>query len=702
MDGEPVIITPRVFDTLLVLVQNSDRLLSKQELMRLIWPDTSVDEANLTQNISVLRRILGDKKEGAKYIQTVSGRGYQFVAPVRELADEQVPPPAKFEVVAATAADGPERALSRPAWSLAAGLLAIAVLVSVALYLWLDHSARTALSGVTPTPLTSLAGMESQPALSPSGDRVAFVWAPDLRTNPHIYIKPIGSETLTRLTSGTAAEESPAWSPDGRSIAFLRLDGPDSGAFVLQINDGKTRKIVPVLPARNWLGNGHLDWSPDGRYLALDDQETAAGPLSIYIVAVADGRRTRLTFPPSTLVGDVDPHFSPDGHSLAFIRMRSRMVNDIYVASLTAKSPQTVRVTSFNQGIAGLDWLANGKDLLFSSNTSGTFNLWTVPIRTTLGFAGKPRMLLGGENAAGISVAQSAKRFAYAQTFSESNIWQMEIRAPNGGIPGKLIDSTRDDLHPQYSEDGRKIAFRSDRSGFSELWIADRDGANLRQVTSCHIAPGSLSWSPDGKFVAFDSRVLGSADIYVVDLVSGIPRRITNSGSEDVVPHWSSDGKWVYFSSNRTGTWQIWKVRSAGGATVQVTQHGGFSGVESANGKFLYYSKDRTLPTIWRIPASGGVESRVFEGPEPMYWDRWALFSDSIYFLDGGTPAGPSAPTLEKFDFSSHKIERILQFPRPLAPQGGGNFAISPDRKQLLFVQIDGTESDLKLVERFR
>jgi Tol biopolymer transport system component len=378
------------------------------------------------------------------------------------------------------------------------------------------------------------------------------------------------------------------------------------------------------------------------------------------------------------------------------------MVNDIYVASLTAKSQQAVRVTSFNQGIAGLDWLANGKDLLFSSNTSGTFNLWTVPIRTALGFAGKPRMLLGGENAAGISVAQSAKRFAYAQTFSESNIWQMEIRAPNGGIPGKLIDSTRDDLHPQYSEDGRKIAFRSDRSGFSELWIADRDGANLRQVTSCHIAPGSLSWSPDGKFVAFDSRALGSADIYVVDLVSGIPRRITSSGSEDVVPHWSSDGKWVYFSSNRTGTWQIWKVRSAGGATVQVTQHGGFSGVESANGKFLYYSKDRTLPTIWRIPASGGVESRVFEGPQPMYWDRWALFADSIYFLDGGTPAGPSAPTLEKFDFSSHKIERILQFPRPLAPQGGGNFAISPDRKQLLFVQIDGTESDLKLVERFR
>src|SRR5260370_21897755 len=75
---------PRAFDTLVVLVENNGRLLEKDELMRRVWGDTVVEENNLSQAVYLLRKALRDGEDGARYIETVSKRGYRFVAEVRE------------------------------------------------------------------------------------------------------------------------------------------------------------------------------------------------------------------------------------------------------------------------------------------------------------------------------------------------------------------------------------------------------------------------------------------------------------------------------------------------------------------------------------------------------------------------------------------------------------------------------------------
>jgi len=90
-DGTPVPLTPKVFDTLLHLVQRSGRVLGKDELMRAIWPDTAVEENNLNQNISILRRVLGDGRSERRYIATVPGHGYQFVAEVKPSRERSHP-----------------------------------------------------------------------------------------------------------------------------------------------------------------------------------------------------------------------------------------------------------------------------------------------------------------------------------------------------------------------------------------------------------------------------------------------------------------------------------------------------------------------------------------------------------------------------------------------------------------------------------
>src|SRR6185503_1623034 len=83
-NGEPVPLTPKAFDTLLALIERRDRVVDKAELMRLVWPDSFVEEANLSQTIFVLRKILGDGPEGRPFIDTVPRRGYRFAADVRE------------------------------------------------------------------------------------------------------------------------------------------------------------------------------------------------------------------------------------------------------------------------------------------------------------------------------------------------------------------------------------------------------------------------------------------------------------------------------------------------------------------------------------------------------------------------------------------------------------------------------------------
>jgi predicted ATPase/DNA-binding winged helix-turn-helix (wHTH) protein len=91
-DGRPVPLTPKVFDTLLILIKNAGRLVEKEELMQQLWQDSFVEESNLTFNLGVLRKALGDKVVKPKFIETVRGRGYRFIADVRysEIDDENL------------------------------------------------------------------------------------------------------------------------------------------------------------------------------------------------------------------------------------------------------------------------------------------------------------------------------------------------------------------------------------------------------------------------------------------------------------------------------------------------------------------------------------------------------------------------------------------------------------------------------------
>src|SRR5262249_18828055 len=85
--GEPVPLTSKVFETLLALIENRERVLTKNELLKQVWGDTSVEEGGLTRNVSILRKTLGEKPDDHQYIVTVPARGYQFGAKARERSE---------------------------------------------------------------------------------------------------------------------------------------------------------------------------------------------------------------------------------------------------------------------------------------------------------------------------------------------------------------------------------------------------------------------------------------------------------------------------------------------------------------------------------------------------------------------------------------------------------------------------------------
>src|SRR5262249_48407219 len=121
------------------------------------------------------------------------------------------------------------------------------------------------------------------------------------------------------------------------------------------------------------------------------------------------------------------------------------------------------------------------------------------------------------------------------------------------GEPARCIASTRWDQAPQYSPDGKHIAFESRRNGVYGIWVCDADGSNAMDLfVHLGTSSGTAHWSPDGQRIAFDSDPEGNTDIYVMRSSGGKPVRLTNDPACEVAPTWSRDGKWIFFASAKT------------------------------------------------------------------------------------------------------------------------------------------------------
>jgi len=581
----------------------------------------------------------------------------------------------------------------------------VGVALAIALAVWLVRRDNTVDStDLRVTPLTGKTGVELQPSLSPDGTRVAYSASSNDGKNFAIYVKLIGPGDPVQITKGPARDFSPAWSPDGRWVAVLRDMVREGSVLLIPASGGQPRELARVFKAPRGDENcgppmamcgldfhgSLLAWSPDGKYLFTSGRSSPESALALMRISVETGEHERVTSPRES-ERDVGPALSPDGRALAFVRLRSLGIGDIYVVSLSGAikpAGEPRRVTTDAADLSAPSWTPDGRELIFSSDRGGRRELW----RINASGSAKPVRVAGiGENASDIAISPSGRRLVYGRASNYGTLWKVPIETGRGGEPVRVTATTARVTYPHFSPDGKRIAYQSGRSGVNEIWLCDADGSNSVQLTGFGKgASGSPRWSPDGRTIAFDSNVGGNWDIYVGRSDGGSPIRLTNNQANDVMPSWSRDGRKIYFSSLRTGRLEIWMMHVDGTSQTQVTTTGGWVAAESADGRYLYYKNASFSDEaeVWKMPLGGGPKSKVLDGV------RGRLFSvteHGIYF-----PAGDSAFKLMFFEFASNSVRAVAALgERPYA-------TVSSDERWALYSSNVLLGSNLMVAENFR
>jgi Tol biopolymer transport system component/tRNA A-37 threonylcarbamoyl transferase component Bud32 len=593
-------------------------------------------------------------------------------------------------------------------WRLAgiAGLLALIGLGAAVL--WFGRRPTKPQEPLSAVPLTAYPGFEGDPTISPDGSQVAFSWDGEKQDNTDIYVKLIGTGgPPLRLTTDPADDLSPAWSPDGRFIAFLRMLSQEKAAvLVITALGGPERKIAEI---HNWDFLPLLAWSPDNNSLVISDKGEGQEPAALFLLTLETGEKVRLTSPQSHARGDAYPTFSPDGRTLAFTRIIDSGLSELYLLPVSGGSKPTgepKRISMENRNADNPAWTEDGRAIVFSSGQFDQRGLWKIAVPGSSSPAGKPEQLASlGTNAYQPVISRRGNRLVYVHVLIRSSISRIPVKdrqgvrssdaTPADDKSAPLISSTRNQSSPQFSPDGKRIAFMSNRSGSFEIWVCDRNGQNAVQVTSFGgPVVTNPTWSPGGERLAFDSNAAGQFDVYTVSADGGKPQRMTSDPANDGNPSWSNDGQWIYFDSGRSGQQEVWKLPANGGDAIQVTRNAGFGPHESPDGKFLYYAKALFETSLWRIPVEGGQETKVLESLSSHL--NVAIAKGGIYFV----PSAASSSSIQFLDLSTNRIATVAGFARNLNLGEVGGLALSPDGKWLLYTKMDDQGSELMLVEK--
>jgi Tol biopolymer transport system component len=574
----------------------------------------------------------------------------------------------------------------RPLWAAALVLL---VAAGLGLARW-DVARRSMITALDPIPLTADLGSEVEPSFSPDGDQVAYAWDGPAQNKWDVYVKMIGSDSPLKLTRSPQSSGDPAWSPDGRLIALRRYSPQQERSQILVTPPiGGSERLVTEDPRTG----GPLAWSPDSRWIVTSASEVPHGPWGLVAIDSGSGVMHRLTRPSQPNWGDSDPAVAPDGGSLIFSRDLGS-TSELYRLRLTPDfrpDGEPEPITAHHRWTGMPAFTASGKAIVYSSGIKDDVaSLWLLPLEPV----SRPRLLLRSANSSyqpALSHGRNRLAFSVGRIF-RVDTWRLDLTTGfrPAGTPIRLISSTHTDYNAQYSPDGKHIVFHSTRSGASEIWVSDADGANVARLTDFN-APitGSPRWSPDGEWIVFDSNKEGQFEVYRVRAAGGTPERLTYDPATDGVASYSHDGRSIYFMSSRAGSNQVWKMDADGRRPRQITRHGGYLAFESYDRRWLFYSRTDGDTPLYRVPVDGGEETQVLP--------RVNEFGFCV------TPNGILYSTGERSDgieFLSFETGKVSPFFRPDQQMTVG-LSVSPDGRHLLFPQRESSGSDLMMVENF-
>ena len=539
---------------------------------------------------------------------------------------------------------------------------------------------------------------ETYPTLSPDGQFVAYRWS--RADAPGIYISPTSKGAPHALAVDLPQpvdrkDSFPKWSPDGKWIAFLReLGNSVWDVRVVPAIGGVSTKVTKIT-------SGSVSWMPDSRTLAVVDRPAAGDPYAVFMVSVESGMRVaKVTSPEPGTFGDWHCAVSPDGLRVAVARFRSDFDADVYVTTLAGGEAAIRRLTHDAIGVGHMEWTPDGHSIVFTSYRTGRASIWQIPAEPMPDQL--PTLVAGAEGGAQhptVSHPRNATTASLVYNLSgdAESIWRWDIGRDAHAEPRPILATGLGSIeHPAWSPDGSRVAFVSNKSGTSEVWLADENGGDPHQLTFRDAALTlQPRWSPDGLWILFTSIATGHQDVYKVR-VDGTDAARVSSGSTDARNgEWSRDGRWVYFRSNRDGTVRVWRTDADNRREpVPATRGDSSEATESLDGRVLYFTKPFEAG-LWQKPLPDGPETLLV----PDWHVRegfWAVTRKGILVIERQVVGSRSKQPVSLYSFATESLVPVGTLP-VMVNQVRRGIAVTPDGS-LLWAQAVTRFSDLMIL----
>ena len=634
-EGEPVKLFPKEFDTLLALVESNGELLEKDDLMRQVWQNTIVEESNLTTNISHLRKLLGESRDRHDYIVTVPGRGYRFVAGVRQAFDEVI----VRERTRITVEEEEEGAESSAEYSLPlvrsngdparTELVARAVetlpansrneRLANAHQLAIDGANAATLPVTTPVAVRTktwfwLAVATALVAVSVSGF-FFFRFLRDKAQPP-----PFQNVTLKQLTTNSRTTLA-TLSPDGKLFVYVSRVGGHEGLWLGHVGGGENITLRPPEDVTY----RSLNFSPDGG--------------SLYYVAVSDKypRGTLFRMPVLGGVPDklrdnvgVKVAFAPDMKQFAYARHDAEKKLSSMVIADTEGTGERVLVSRPEHlpfRPPSPSWSSDGAKLAMGAVTDEKGESSEVFVVSVADGQIKPLTALAWHSV--FSTVWLPDGSGLVMVAKEKGAWDSiqlwHISYPSGVSRRILSDLDNYGSGVSLSSDGELLLATQDQR-INNVWVAPAaDLSQAKQITFSSIGRrdgwGGLDWTPDGKLL-YGAIIRESVTIWTMGADGDNQKQLTSAGHMDQYLSVPADGRYIVFESNRSGDTEIWRANADGGDVRQLTTGGGNAKPHvSPEGKWVVYESLRDgLRTIWRLSVEGGEPVRLADSPAS--WPR--------------------------------------------------------------------------------
>lgn len=638
-DGEEINLAPRPLRLLQAFLRQPGRTLSRGELLESVWDGEIVEEDALTQAVSVLRTALGDDRREPRYIQTLHGRGYRFVAGVQRRERQEPPgvvPPATVAVRARTSS-----------WALPVAVLAL--LVAVAWSLVGENIAAPRAD----TPLRYALALpegfrpaEYSPgavALSPDGRWVAMVGYGE--GGSRILVK--GPEDFgLRVLAGTENGYAPFFSPAGGELAYFAEAG--SEITVVDLETGGTRGVAPFAAGPNrgaWTADGDIYFT-DGRRGLLRVPETGGEPTVVRSPSEAAGEARFLdvqTAGPGKLlltVGMLEMG-SWNEASVQLLDLRTGQARELLTGGLSpvlvgdsvlygrqgrvlaaaltddgvAQAAATLVDDLSTFGLSGAAQFAVAGDGSLAYIAGGERDIRTAVTRVDPD-GGRTRLPLRADIYVTLDADRDGRRLALWTGADFGHVWTYDLERET------LTRQTREgqNMAPSWRPGSDQIVYTSVRAGRYQLrlkGVAERGPGEAILEADARVVAGS--WSPDGERLAYVRDGEEGRDIRILTLATGQDRPLIAGPYDERSPAISPDGRWLAYTSEETGERQVYLTSFEHPDTrLQVSAHGAGTPVWSAGGDRILYVSGGSLMAVDFIaePAPRlGPARTVLEGP---------------------------------------------------------------------------------------